>query len=311
MEPEERITKLARAGVLSEAQAEMLRDSLGPRYDAGGPARQPRSRWAWWLAGALAATSLLALLIASVLGPDATEVQDVASALNEPGSTGEMNKTFSAVLGLATLFVVPLVAWVWMHNTLVGKEERTLEAWAQVESNFQRRADLIPALIDTVSRYLRHESETLRAVTETRASGEAGPPQAPPEAMDALIEAQREASELMQRHGKRIVEDDEALAALRQAQAAIGAKMASLLAVVESYPELRSSDQFLELQAQLEGTENRINVARMRFNEAVRSYNADIRRIPLNLVARAGDFNRKAYFRAEGEAEDAPTLDLR
>lgn len=218
-----------------------------------------------------------------------------------------MNKTLSAMLGLAMLFVVPLVAWVWMHNTLVAKEERAFEAWAQVESNFQRRADLIPALIDTVSRYLRHESETLRTVTETRAKGEG----TPPEAMDALIQAQREASELMERHGRRIVEDEEALTALREAQATISARMDSLLAVVESYPELRSSDQFLELQAQLEGTENRINVARMRFNEAVRSYNADIRRIPANLVARAGNFKRKSYFKAEGEADDAPSLDLR
>lgn len=307
MDPEERISRLEDAGVLSEAQAAMLRSSLGPRYDTGDPARASHRPWGTWLAGVLIAGAVLAVLAMLLGGPDSQEIQNVAQTLNEPGSTGAMNKTISGLLGLAVLLLVPLVAWVWMHNALVTKEERALEAWAQVESNFQRRADLIPALIEVVSRYLRHESETLQAVTEIRAAGEGSPSHA----MNALIEAQKEASELIGRHGKAIIEDEEALAALRETEARIGSRMTNLLAVVESYPDLRSSDQFLELQAQLEGTENRINVARMRFNEAVRDFNADIRRIPSNLVARAGDFKRKAYFKADDEASDAPEVDIR
>jgi len=215
-----------------------------------------------------------------------------------------MNRSLSAVLAIAVLVIIPLVFWVWMHNSLVSREEHVFNAWAQTESNFQRRADLIPALVDTVSRYLKHESETLTAVTAERAGATAGLAKA----VDDVIRAQKESAKIASGRGEKIIEEQAPLTALYQAQAAVGRSMTQLLAVAEDYPELRSSDQFLELQAQIEGTENRINVARMRFNEAVRGYNGAIRMLPASLVARVGNFQRKAYFRTEEEARNAPDL---
>ncbi len=190
------------------------------------------------------------------------------------------------------------------HNELVSKEENVFEAWAQTESNFQRRADLIPALIDTVSRYLKHESETLTKVTEERSGAVASITGA----IDELIEAQQTAADQKRQGGPEIVEREAALKELYAAQVRVGRGMTQLFGVVENYPELRSSDQFLELQAQLEGTENRINVARMRFNDAVRDYNAAMRRLPGSLIAKVGDFQRMAYFQSDEEARHAPDL---
>ena len=197
-----------------------------------------------------------------------------------------------------------MLAWAWLHNSLVGKEERVFQAWAQTESNFQRRADLIPALIETVSRYLRHERETLAAVTEARGASVASLSAA----IERLIQAEKGTTDLIAARGAGLVEEDGAMAALFDAHAKVGRSMTTLLGVAESYPELRSSDQFLELQAQLEGTENRINVARMRFNDSVRVYNGAIRRLPGTLVAQVGNFRRKAYFRSDEEARHAPAL---
>jgi len=140
-------------------------------------------------------------------------------------------------------------------------------AWAQVESNFQRRADLIPRLVQVVNRYAQHEAELLAAVTRDRA---------------ALGEAPR---------------DDASLEGLARQEAAVGRGVRALLAVAEGYPELRSADQFLELQAQLEGSENRINVARMLFNDAVRDYNAALVQIPTRFVAQ--EMAPRPYFRAD------------
>lgn len=215
-----------------------------------------------------------------------------------------MNKTVSTGLAILVLLIVPILLWVWQYNSLVTKEEKVYAAWAQTESNYQRRADLIPALIDTVSRYLKHESKTLKEVTAERGSAVS----ALAGAIEELIEAQKSAADHQRQGGPKIIEQEEALKQLYAAQLRVGRGMTQLLGVVEDYPELRSSDQFLELQAQLEGTENRINVARMRFNEAVRHYNAAMRRLPGSLVATAGNFQRKAYFRSEEEARNAPEL---
>lgn len=213
-----------------------------------------------------------------------------------------MNRNFSGLLAIAVLLIVPLLMWMWLHNSLVSKEETVFEAWAQTESNLKRRADLIPALVETVSRYLRHEAETLTTVTEQRGGASlAG-------ALDELIAAQKASTEIASRNGEAIVESEADLAALFAAQQRVGQRMNSFLAVAENYPELRSADQFLELQAQLEGTENRINVARMRFNEAVSAYNASIRKLPASLVASVGGFGRKAYFQADAEAHEKPQL---
>jgi LemA protein len=200
--------------------------------------------------------------------------------------------------------VLPLVVWTLLYNSLVGKEERVLEAWAQVETSYQRRSDLVPALVETVSRYLRHERETLERVTEERSEGLSGL-----QAMtEDLVQAQQRSAELLREHAGQPPEDEEALLALSQAQAQVGAQMRRFFGLTESYPQLRSADQFLRLQAQLEGTENRINVARSRFNESVRDFNRSIRALPGSLVAAAGDFRRKAYFRADEESHQVPVL---
>lgn len=215
-----------------------------------------------------------------------------------------MNRTISAVVAAALLLVVPLLLLVWLHNSLVSKEEKVFEAWAQTESNFQRRSDLVPALVETVSRYLKHEKETLTDVAKAR--GQAADSLAG--ALDDLIHAQRDTAEALREVGRGIVEDETDLRRLYDSQASVGRIMGSIFAVAESYPELRSSDQFLELQAQLEGTENRINVARIRFNAAVRDFNATSRMLPWSLIANLGHFQRKAYFRSEEEARKAPEL---
>lgn len=317
-ENQERIRRMAAEGLLDPAQAEMLRASLaGPDSGPdGGPDRLPdgesaeagrpvgRRRWPAWVSWGLLGLLGLGLVMALVSGDGPAPVQDVTQSLNQPGGYGEMNRTFSTLLAVTLLVVVPLLIWTFLHNSLVGKEERVFESWAQTESNFQRRADLIPALVETVSRYLRHESETVTAVTQERADANAKLA----EVMSGLIEAQKGAAEILREKGADVVEDEAQLRRLYEAQISVGQGMGGLFAVAEAYPELRSSDQFLELQAQLEGTENRINVARMRFNDAVRNFNATMRMLPWNLVAGLGGFQRKAYFRSEEEARSAPDI---
>ena len=295
-----RIDRMERDGVLSPSQAAELRDSIQPR----GQSDTTRSRWpVRWIAIA-AAVFVVVTVVTIISGGGPAPVQDVSTALNEPGGVGAMNATASKVIGIAILLIVPLVAWVWMHNSLVAKEESVFEAWAQTESNYQRRADLVPALIDSVSRYIQHESETFTGVTAAR--GQATKQLT--EAVDELIRAQKEAADALRAEPKTLIQDEEKLDRVFSRQASVNRSVGNLFAVAESYPELRSADQFLELQAQLEGTENRINVARMRFNDAVADFNSTIRKLPWNLVAGAGNFQRKAYFQSEQEARDAPEL---
>jgi LemA protein len=304
-----RIDRMERDGILSADQADQLRGSIGnggSDLDGNGQVGAGRRRMSggWLILAAIVIAVAAGVVIVFGGGGGDTAVQDVTQTLNEPGGFGQMNRSLSTLLAIAVLVIIPLVLWVWMHNSLVSREEHVFNAWAQTESNFQRRADLIPALVDSVSRYLKHESETLTAVTAERAGATAGLAKA----VDDVIRAQKESADIVAGRGEKIIEEQGALTALYQAQAAVGRSMTQLLAVVEDYPELRSSDQFLELQAQIEGTENRINVARMRFNEAVRAYNGAIRMLPASLVARAGNFQRKAYFRSEEEARNAPEL---
>jgi LemA protein len=295
-------------GILTATQADLLRESLDWRstHDqaaADGAARHVRKNVVRWAFGILVAIVIVGFfLLVTGSGVEPSMPQDVAATLNDPGGIGQMNKSFSGILAIALFLIVPLLLWMWLHNSLVTKEETVFESWAQVESNLERRADLIPALVDTVSRYLRHESETLTSVTAQRSDANLAA------ALDELIAAQKSTAAIIGEDGDKIVENESDLAALFAAQQRVGQRMHSFLAVAESYPELRSSDQFLELQAQLEGTENRINVARMRFNESVADYNAAIRRLPASLVASAGGFGRKAYFQADAESHDEPDL---
>lgn len=301
-EPGERIDRMEAEGLISSGQAEMLRGSLSA---APVVATQPARRANFlplllMVAGAVAVSGLIAF----ALGTGGDAIQDVTQSLNQPEGYGAMNKTLSTFLAIALFLIVPLVIWVWLHNAMVGKEEAVFEAWAQTESNLQRRTDLIPALVETVSRYLRHETQTLENVTAARGqgAGQLG------SAIEELIRTDKEMSDRLRGLTREELAEDGAMGALFAAQTRVGRGITGVLAVVEDYPELRSADQFLELQAQLEGTENRINVARIRFNETVAAYNASIRQLPGTLVAGVGGFRRKAYFRSEEEARDAPEL---
>ena len=308
MGPEDRIRRMEEDGRLTERQAALLRDSLSASPPGGpeAPAAGGRKRWMGRALGGLV-LAIVAVVLALAVGTGGgggDQIQDVAQTLNQPGVYGQMNKSLSGILAAAILLIVPLLLWMWLHNSLVAREERVFEAWAQTESNFQRRADLVPALVDTVSRYLKHEAETLTAVTEGRGQSLASLSKA----IDDLTEAQKAAADMLRERGQAVIEEETNLRQLYEAQGRIGRGMTALLAVAEDYPDLRSSDQFLELQAQLEGTENRINVARMRFNEAVRDYNRAIRQLPGALVAQVGNFKRKAYFQSEEDARNAPEL---
>jgi LemA protein len=300
----ERIARMEAEGVLTPRQAEMLRTSLTPRTVPVSAQRfwaRERGQLVLWIIGGLSAIGLLAMTLFAG-GPG--DVQNVADTLNEAGGYGHMNRALASILAIGLLFVVPLVLFVYFHNALIAKEETVSKSWAQVESNFQRRADLIPALVQTVSRYLSHERETLTTITSERAQAT----DQVSSAVDKLIEAQKEAADVLREADGAPTDDQGRLDRLFAAQRAVGGRMGALFAVVEAYPDLRSADQFLELQAQIEGTENRINVARQRFNDAVGNYNAALRMMPWNLVAMLGGFNRKAYFRSEQEASDAPAL---
>ncbi len=302
MEHEARIRRMEEAGLLTPEQAAALRDSL-PKARPEAPAPRQHLPLAAVVVGGLALLAVVAVVLASLAG-DGGAIQNVAETINQPGGTGEMNRTLSTVLAVALLLVIPLVVWVWIHNSLVDREEAVYSAWAQVESNYQRRSDLVPALVETVSRYLRHESETLTEVTRERSQGL----QAFQKAVDDLVAAQRASGQQLDALGGHPPAEAAALAAVAAGQESVGLGMRRLLAIAENYPELRSADQFLTLQAQIEGTENRINVARMRFNEAAQSFNAAIRRLPASLVASVAGMQRKAYFTAKEGAENASDL---
>ena len=165
----------------------------------------------------------------------------------------------------------------------MNKEERVRSAWSNVETQYQRRADLIPNLVNTVKGYAAHESQTLNEVTEARTRA---------------TSINLSAEDLT----------PERLAEYQQAQAGVRSALGRLIAVAENYPDLKANRNFLELQAQLEGTENRISVARQDFNRAAETYNRAVRRFPANLVAGLFGFERKPYFEASEGAESVPQV---
>ena len=177
-----------------------------------------------------------------------------------------------------------LVFWgVGAYNRLVSLSESTESQWANVQSAYQRRADLIPNLIATVKGYADFEQETLKGVIEARSKA---------------TSVQVNADELT----------PERIAAFQKAQSELKGALSRLLVTVESYPDLKANQNFLALQSQLEGTENRINVERDRFNEQVRGFNSAVKRIPTSIVASIGGFESRGYFEAEGEAQEAPEV---
>lgn len=189
-------------------------------------------------------------------------------------------KTLFIILGIVAVVVVWAVGG---YNGLVTKQEKVNEAWANVETVYQRRADLIPNLVSTVKGYAAHEQETLQSVTEARAKATAmtiDPSTATPEELASWQRAQQEVSSALGR----------------------------LLAISESYPDLKANQNFLELQQQLEGTENRISTERRKYNEVVRGYNASIRRFPKNLLATMFGFEKMTMFEAQEGAEVAPEV---
>ncbi|MCL7488967.1 MAG: LemA family protein [Desulfobulbaceae bacterium] len=171
------------------------------------------------------------------------------------------------------------------YNTIQQNDEKVIAAWGDVEAAYQRRADLIPNLVEVVKGYAAHEQETLTAVVEARAK--VGKVQI----------------------GADVVNNPEAMAQFQAAQGGLSSALSRLMVVVERYPDLKANQNFLDLQHQLEGTENRINVARVRFNDAVRVFNTSIRTFPNNLTNKfILKLPRKEPFKAEEGAEKAPAV---
>jgi LemA protein len=188
-------------------------------------------------------------------------------------------------LGVLLLAVLGVVAWgVGISNDLVRQEQVVNERTAQVQNVYQRRADLIPNLVETVKGFAAQERQVLEEVTRARAS--AGNVALTPEMLN----------------------DPQALKRFQEAQGQLGGALSRLLVTVERYPELKSNQNFLALQSQLEGTENRITVERMRYNEAVREYNTRLRVFPGSLVAGFRGFREKPFFEAAPGSEAAPKV---
>ena len=187
-------------------------------------------------------------------------------------------------IGIGVLVV--LVLWIFSsYNGLVNKEEAVNSQWATVESQYQRRMDLIPNLVNTVKGYADFEQETLTKVIEARSNATA-----------VKIDPTNLTPERLQQ--------------FQQAQEGVTSALSRLLVVVEKYPDLKANQNFLDLQSQLEGTENRIAVERKRFNDVVNTYNSSVRTFPGVVVAKITGFERKGYFESAEGAEKAPTVDF-
>ncbi len=199
-----------------------------------------------------------------------------------------MSKKF--LIGLGVVVLLAIFAYSFFsgnYNKLVGLDEGVKQAWAEVQNNYQRRADLIPNLVETVKGAANFEQETLQKVIEARAN-----------ATRPEINAEN------------VLNDPQAFQRFQQAQDNLGSALSRLLVVVERYPELKANQNYLDLQTQLEGTENRITTARRRFNESVQSYNSTARTFPVNIIAGMFGFQQRPYFEATAEAQQAPRVDF-
>jgi LemA protein len=198
-----------------------------------------------------------------------------------------MKSSRTLVIVLVIVAVVILfVSWgIGLYNGLVRADEEAAKAWAQVENVYQRRADLIPNLVATVKGYAAHEKETLDAVISARA-----------QATQVTVDPSKLDAAGIQKY--------------QEAQGQLSTALGRLLMITENYPNLKADQSFLNLQAQLEGTENRITVERNKFNETIQQYNVMIRRFPRSMIAGMFGFEKKAYFEAQPGSEIAPTVEF-
>lgn len=196
-----------------------------------------------------------------------------------------MKKSSIVLLVIGVIILIIAVGTLTTYNGLVAKDESVATAWSNVQTQYQRRADLIPNLVSTVKGYAKHESQTLQDVVSARAK-----------ATQITMDAGSLTPEKMKQ--------------FQEAQGELSQALGKLLSIQENYPNLKASENFSELQAQLEGTENRINECRQLYNEQVKEYNIAVRRFPKNIVASMFGFDKKTPFEAETGAEKAPNVEF-
>jgi LemA protein len=194
-----------------------------------------------------------------------------------------MKKNTIILVSIIGFFVILFLWGMSGYNGMVTQEENVNSQWANVESQYQRRADLIPNLVATVKGYATHESSTLEGVVAARAK-----------ATQITVDPTKLTPEKLQE--------------FQAAQGQLSAALGKLIMIKESYPELKANQNFLELQAQLEGTENRIAVERGRFNDIAKEFNTSIRQFPKSIIASFGHFEKKPYFEAEKGSNKAPAV---
>ena len=190
--------------------------------------------------------------------------------------------------GLVVVLVILAILVIWgikAYNSMVKQREAVNTAWSNVENTYQRRADLIPNLVSTVKGYAKHEQSTLEGVVEARAKA---------------TQIKVDPANL----------DEASLKKFNDAQGELGSALGKLLMIQENYPDLKANENFLELQSQLEGTENRINVARNNFNDTAKNYNTYLQKFPNNVISGLFGFKTKPYFEAAAGAETAPKVEF-
>ncbi len=190
-----------------------------------------------------------------------------------------MKKSLIVLASIAGIILLSVFWYVSTGNALIALDETVSSSWGQVENVYQRRADLIPNLVNTVKGYAKHEAEVLQTVTQARASV-----------------------------GQIRVNSPEDLKKFDQAQGQLSSALSRLMVVAEKYPELKADKNFLELQSQLEGTENRITIERQRFNESAKEFNTRIRQFPASIVAENKGFKARGYFEAKKGADVVPEV---
>lgn len=194
----------------------------------------------------------------------------------------------STLITVTVIVIIVLALFFWVKNSyngLVKADEQVKAAWSQVENVYQRRADLIPNLVATVKGYAEHESETLESVVEARSK-----------ATQVSVDPENL--------------DPDRIAEYQAAQGELSQALGRLIMLQENYPDLKANQNFRDLQAQLEGTENRIATERMKFNETARSYNTMVRSFPKNIFASMFGFEAKGYFEASEGAQTAPKVEF-